>query len=75
MFNTGVIFKNRAAARFQHVDASTQDHLSKENQELLITATKWFKEMVASKGIDEAIVNMRQKPFEVPWINDLLYDR
>lgn len=43
--------------------------------ELLVTATKWFKEMVSSKGIDEAIVSMRQKPFEVPWVHDLLYDR
>ncbi|KAG0015085.1 hypothetical protein BGZ81_011851 [Podila clonocystis] len=65
----------KAAARFQHVDASAQDHLSKENLELLGAATKWFKVMVSSKGIDEAIVSMRQKPFEVPWVHDLLYDR
>ncbi|KAF9371771.1 hypothetical protein BGX21_005005, partial [Mortierella sp. AD011] len=66
------------AAMFHHVDATGNndgtEHLSETNLKLLESATFWYKKLTA-KGIDQAIMSMREDRYPIAWIHDLIYDR
>ncbi|KAF9993018.1 hypothetical protein BGZ79_002378 [Entomortierella chlamydospora] len=66
------------AAMFHHVDATENndgtEHLSETNLKLLESATFWYKKVTA-KGIDQAIMSMREDRYPIAWIHDLIYNR